>query len=388
MMLRNVLLPAAVLAVSVLSAMLLWASRPTLEPQATEPMATTVRVLSVLPSQVSLRVRSQGSVAPRTESDLVPEVSGRVTWLSPDLVPGGYFEAGATLLRIDAADYENQVTRARAAFERAQAENEHARFEYERLKALRERQLASVSQAENAQRLARVAEASLAEAEAALWQAKRELDRTVVRAPFAGLLREKQIDVGQFVARGTPVARLYATDIVEVRLPVADEQLAYLDLPLGFHGALTPEQAPRVDLSMRFAGRDLHWQGHIARTEAEIDSKSRMLHMIARVDNEHAETPLSVGMFVQADIHGRTVDDIVSLPRDALRNGNQLLIVDDENRLRYREVELLRLQDDDVLISGGLAPGERVCISPLATVIDGMAVIAEETPRAPTSVGG
>lgn len=385
---RNLVLPTIVIALSVLSAMLLWASRPTLSPQASEPLATTVRVLSVLPTQVALRVSSQGSVVPRTESDLVPEVSGRVTWLSPNLVPGGYFEAGEPLLRIDAADYDNQVTRARAAFDRAQAENEHARFEYERLQSLRERQLASASQAEDAQRRARVAEASMAEAEAALWQAKRELERTTVRAPFPGLVRQKQIDVGQFVGRGTAIARLYATDNVEVRLPVADEQLAYLDLPIGFRGTLPVEQAPHVDLSLRFAGQDLHWQGRITRTEAEIDSKSRMVHLVAQVSNADQQTPLSVGMFVQAEVHGRIVDDIVSLPRDALRNDDQVLVVDDQNRLRFRRVELLRLQGDEVLISGGLAAGERVCVSPLATVIDGMPVIAEEhTPIAAVSGG-
>jgi RND family efflux transporter MFP subunit len=378
---RNVVLPATVIVMSILSAMVLYASRPQLVPQAVEPVPTAVRALPVLPGQMTLRVGSQGSVRPRTESELVPEVSGRVTWLAPDLVPGGYFEAGAELLRLDDADYRNQLARAEASAERARAESEHASFEYERLASLRERELSSASQTENALRAARVASANLADAEAALEQARRDLQRTVIRAPFTGLVRAKLVDLGEFVARGNPVATVYSTDRVEVRLPIADEQLAFLELPIGFRGSIAAERAPEVTLSVDFAGRSLSWQGRITRTEAEIDAKSRMVHVVAEVDNTAHETPLSVGMFVQAEILGRRVDDIITLPRSALRNGNQVLVVDAEDRLRFRSVSLLRLQGDEVLINGGLEAGERVCISPLATVIDGMAV-------APEMVGG
>jgi RND family efflux transporter MFP subunit len=387
---RNVVLPALVILAAFLCAALLYASRPVLDPQATEPVPTAVRVLPVLPGQVTLTVASQGSVTPRTESDLVPEVSGRVTWLSPDLVPGGYFEAGEPLLRLDPADYENQLARARAALERARAEAEHARFEFERLDSLRSRDLASASQTENARRAARVAAANLMDAEASLAQAQRDLARTTITAPFPGLVRSKLVDVGQFVARGTPAARIYATDRVEVRLPVADEQLAFLDVPLGHRGQLPDGSAPAVRLHAEFAGRRLEWQGRIRRLEAEIDSKSRMVLLVAEVENARTGTPLTVGQFVNAEIEGRRVDDVVALPRAALRNGDQVLVVDAENRLRFRDVSILRLQDDDVLIRGGLAPGERVCISPLATVIDGMAVAPEPiegTAAAPAPAG-
>lgn len=374
---RNLVLPGLVILAALLSAALLYASRPVLEPQATEPVPTAIRVLPVLPGRVTLTVASQGSVTPRTESDLVPEVSGRVTWLSPDLVPGGWFEAGEPLLRLDDGDYRNQVVRARAALERARAEAEHARFELERLEALRVRDLASESQTENARRAARVAEANLADARASLAQAERDLARTEIRAPFSGLVRSKQVDVGQFVARGTPAARIYAADRVEVRLPVADDQLAYLDVPLGFRGQLPDDRAPRVRLFAEFAGRRLEWAGRIRRMEAEIDRKSRMVLLVAEVDNREAETPLTVGQFVNAEIEGRSVDDVVALPRAALRNGDRVLVVDAENRLRFRDVSILRLHEDDVLVRDGLEPGERVCISPLATVVDGMAVAPE-----------
>ena len=132
-------------------------------------------------------------------------------------------------------------------------------------------------------------------------------------------MRSEQVDIGQFVTRGSAIATIYATEVVEVRLPIADQQLAFLNLPINTQGLLAPQLRPRVTLSADYAGQALTWHGEIVRTEAEIDMKSRMVHVVARVANADQATPLSVGLFVKAEIAGRTADDIVELPRSALR---------------------------------------------------------------------
>ena len=373
-MMRKLIIPALVVIASIFGAVTLMATSPQLKPSSIEPIATAVRVLEVNPQPIQLTVRSQGTVVPNTESELIPEVSGRVVWKSPALVNGGYFEEGEALLRLEDNDYRSSLTRAQAGLTRAEAEFEHARFEYQRLKSLEERQLASRSQIENQLRAYRVQEASLQDARAYYAQARRDLSRTEITAPFSGLVRKESVDIGQFVSRGAPIATIYAADQAEVRLPIADRQLAFLNLAMRHRGELPVDKQPNVTLRAEYAGQKLTWHGKIVRTEAQIDTASRMVHVIARVDNDQQAVPLSVGLFVNAEIEGLLVDDIVVMPRNAMRNGNRVLVVDDENHLRYRDVELLRLFGDEVLIKGGLQAGERVCISPLQTAIEGMPV--------------
>ncbi|TDJ23184.1 MAG: efflux RND transporter periplasmic adaptor subunit [Gammaproteobacteria bacterium] len=373
-MMRKLLLPSLVIIAAIFGAVTLMATGPELKPTAIEPIAVAVRVRTVVPQSIQLTVHSQGTVVPNMESELIPEVSGRVVWMSPSLVNGGYFESGAVLLRMEDSDYRTLLERARANLNRAQAEFEHARFEYQRLKQLEERQLASRSQIESQLRSYRVEEASLQDARANFAQANRDLARTEIKAPFAGLVREESVDIGQFVSRGSPIATIYAADQAEIRLPIADRQLAFLNLPLGHRGELPLAQQPNVTLVANYAGQKLTWHGKIVRTEAQIDIASRMVHVIARVSNDAQEVPLSVGLFVNAEIEGLLVDDIVVMPRNSLRNGNRVLVVDNDNKLHYRDIEPLRLYRDDVLIQSGLEAGERVCISPLQTAIDGMRV--------------
>jgi RND family efflux transporter MFP subunit len=378
---RKTLLPIVVVTVAGLGAVTLLATSERLSPTQPEPVPPSVRVLDVEPKPVRMVVHAQGTVLPRIETELVPEISGNVVWISPNLIAGGYFDADEPLLRVDDRDYRNAVERASANMSRAEAELEFSEFELARLETLETSDLVSRSALESAMREARVNEAQLRDARVALEQAERDLARTEIRAPFRGLVRSEQVDVGQFVNRGTSVASLYAVDYVEVRLPIADQQLAYLDLPLTPRGQLDADSAPSVRLYADFAGREREWQGRLVRTEAEIDARSRMVQAVARVtaaDGADASLPPPVGLFVQADIQGRSADNVVVLPRSAIRNENQVLVVDDENRLRFRTVTLLRVYGDEAFINEGLNAGERVCISPLQAVVDGMRIFPIE----------
>ncbi len=375
----RLLVPVAVLLAGVVGAAALIATRPQVAAKPPDALVPLVRVAAIELRDLPLEVTTHGTVAPRTESALIPEVSGRVVEISPSLVSGGFFAEGDLLVRIDPRDYEIALERARAALARAESEEARARAELARRRALAERDFASAAQLEEAVRNQAVSAATVREARAALVQAERELQRTALRAAFAGRVRDENVDVGQFVSRGAPIATLYAVDWAEVRLPVPDEELAFLDLPLAWRGEQPDALGPEVRLFARFGGTEHEWLGRIVRTEGEIDARSRMVHAVARVEDPYGRSdngrpPLAVGLFVRAAIQGRTAPGVAVLPRAALRGASQVLVVDAEGRLRFRDVEVLRTLRDEVVIAGGLANGERVCISPLETVVDGMAV--------------
>ena len=373
---KKTLYPTLVLVVGLGLAFAIAVNKPTLKPEPIEPMAATVRVMHVQPTSEYLSITSQGTVQPRTQSELIPEVSGRVVWMSPSLVGGGLFSEGDVLLRIDDADYATILARAEATRQRAEVEYEYAADELKRLQSLRRQQLASQQQLDGASRSARVAQANLDESRAFLEQAKRDLARTELHAPFNGLVRSEKVDLGQFVTRGQSIATIYATDYMEVRLPMAADQLVYLDLPISTRGQIPEAIRPPVTIATYLGDRRLEWEGQLMRLEAEIDERSRMLYGVTRVQQAEDELRpiLPAGLFVQARIRGRKVENVVRLPRSAMRDENQVLIVDGENRLRFRQVSILRLEHDDMLVEQGLTDGELVCISPLQTVVDGMLV--------------
>jgi RND family efflux transporter MFP subunit len=268
---------------------------------------------------------------------------------------------------------------ANANVNRAEAENEYAKFELERLEELINRELISLSELERGVRAARVSEASLSNAILSLERAERDLERTKILAPFSGLVKSKKIDLGQFITRGASIANIYSDDYVEVNLPIADQQLAYLNLSITQRGELLDSEAPNVKLFSSYAGKNYEWDGKLVRTEAEIDIRSRMVQTVARIYNNHSNDDYlapPIGLFVQAEIEGLLVDNIVTMPRSALRGENLVLVVDEEERLYQREINILRLYGDDVFISGGLNQGELICVSPIQTFIDGMKVKA------------
>ena len=373
-MIRNFIIPIFILGGFLFLAATLMATAPVLEPSAIKKLTTSVRVVEIQPKSVQLKVNSQGSVMPSMESQLIPEVSGKVAWMSPNLVAGGYFNTQDILIRVDDTDYKTKLNRAKATLSRAEAEQQHNEFEYRRMLSLEKRSLVSRSQLENALRAFRVADATLQDAQAAFQQAEQDIARTEITAPFAGLVRSENVDIGQFVSRGSPIATIYAGNQVEVRLPIADRQLAYLNIPVSMRGEIPVEFQPAVTLTAQYAGQTLEWKGRIVRSEAEIDVSSRMVQLVARVESKTDSVPLSVGLFVSAEIDGLAAENIVVLPREALRNDNQVLVVDKEDRLRFRKIEPLRLYQNDLLIRAGLQAGERVCVSPIQTAIEGMVV--------------
>ena len=375
----------AVLLAAVAAAAGIIMSRPMPEQLTVSATTSAIRAMTVVKESLRLKIRSEGTVTPKTQTNVIPEIKGRVTWLSPNLVVGGYFQAGDLLVTIDAADYEARTGLAQAQLLRAEAELEHKRFEFKRLQQLIKDNLVSQSNLENAARAHKIAKANVIESKINLAQAERDLGRTKITAPFEGMVRSESIDIGQFVQQGAPIASIYASDAVEVRLPIVNAQLAYLDPANLQRGELDPATAPMIRLTARYAGTSFIWRGQLARTEGEIDAQSRMITAVARVrqDNQSPDVPpLQVGAFVAAEIEGQYLDDIVRLPRAALRPNSQVLIIDGDNRLRFRAVNVLRLENDFVIIDSGLESGEVVNLSPIQTVVDGMRVSLTFEPTA------
>jgi RND family efflux transporter MFP subunit len=392
-------LPAVVLMCGVLATTALVAVHPEETSQVSPAKPPLVRLLEIQPRTARLVVRAHGIVEPRTESELVIEVAGRIVWVSPNLDEGGFFQAGETLVRIDKRDQEMEAERASASVERAESRLDLARATLERRRSLERAGVGSAASLDEAHSAERVAKADLRETRAALSQAELALARTDVTAPFEGRVRQKHVDVGQFVARGTPAARVYAVDYAEVRLPIPNEEMAFLDLPLGYR----EEQSADVDAASRsqaqspglgvtlvgsFAGREHRWPARLVRTEGALDPKTRMVNVIARVENPYGRDddserpPLPVGLFVEAEIEGRAYDAVFQVPRSALRGRDQVVVIDDESRMHSRRVDVLRADGDTVWLRDGLAAGERVCISPLEVVVEGMKVRSSDADAA------
>ena len=390
-LLLKYVLPVIVLVAAGFGAYAIFLAKP--EPETRRPVVAPplVRVVSVVKEDVRLTVASQGTVSPRTETQLVPEVSGRVLELSNSFVGGGFFEQGDLLMVIDPYDYRHAVIEARARVAQArlrlareQAEAEVARDEWKDLGDGDEATPLTLHEPQIEE-----ARAALDAAKAARERAERDLERTQVRAPYDGRVRSKLVDVGQYVNRGTPLGTIYSVDAAEVRLPLPDAELAYLDLPLDYRGESQPRAGPEVVLQAEYAGRTHEWQGRIVRTEGEIDPRTRMVHVVVSVADPYGHgggtgrPPLAVGMFVEAEILGRTARDVVVLPRAALRRGERVWVVDAVDRLWFRDVDVLRAERDVILIAGGLEEGERVCLSPMETVTDGMLVRTGDIPEGP-----
>ncbi|MBT5168007.1 MAG: efflux RND transporter periplasmic adaptor subunit, partial [Opitutales bacterium] len=268
-------------------------------------------------------LNSQGTVQARTTSTLIPEIRGRIIKVSPNFQVGAFFEEGDVLLEIDDSDYQTELIVADAALAQAQlrefeelARYEQAKLDWERLNPGQEANPLTLREPQIKQ-----ARASTASAKARLDNAQRNLDRTKIRAPYAGRIMSKSVDIGQYISPGNQLARVYAVDIAEVRLPLTATQFSFLDMPFFYRGENpSVREGPLVTLSSKVGGKTHQWRGRIVRPEGSVDTKTRQLFVIAQIRNpygltEEGRPPLKVGSFVEAEIVGKTLEDVYVVPR-------------------------------------------------------------------------
>jgi len=355
----------------------------------TANQAVLVDAIPAQKSTLNFSVYSQGSVQPRTETTLVAEVAGQIVSVSSNFIAGGFFRKGEVLLQIDPSDYETGLLRAQAnlASRRAQYADQKARSE-QALKdwtnlgregepsdlVLRKPQLAE-------------ALAGVQAAEAELKEAERNLQRTRIRVPYDGLVRSKQVDIGQYVAPGTPLGVTFAVDIAEIRLPLSASDLDYLKLP----SATRLDQAQRVPVTLTAESRGSaeHWEAEIVRTEGVVDQGSRVVYAVAEIVDPYgvlgqsAQPELKMGSFVRAEIQGLRAEDVVVLPRSVLRPEDMVLVANDERLLEVRPVKVARAEPRLVYISEGIAEGELVITTSMDAPIPGTRLLVSgETPAA------
>lgn len=375
------LAPVAVLVLGIGVVQALVATKPPPEKKDDSLRLVSLYVDKVTAETVVISVNTQGEVRPKTEIDLVPEVSGRIVRIADEFAEGAEFSPNATLVKIDDAEYKLAVVRAEARVAEA-----HTNLQRELANAqIKEEQWADrrtkgepTPFALNEPQVAE-ARAKIRSAEAELAEARLNLGRTEIKVPFLGRVMEREAGVGQFVNAGTKLGRVFSTDRIEIRLPLTDMQLVELNLPLGYMAS--GDNAPKVDLTAS-VGNEVHrWQGRIVRTQAAVDQQTRLIYAIAEVYDPYGEgadsnMPLAVGLFVNAEIKGVREQDAFVIPRLALRNLDKVYVINDDSKLEIRTVNVLSTSEERVLLSGGVATGEQVVTSTIPAAVDGMQVQA------------
>jgi RND family efflux transporter MFP subunit len=361
----RILLILGILALAIVTAVAMVGLReaPAKKPQVELDPLVDVVVLEKMTA--NLAVRSQGTVQPRTETVLSAEVSGTISSISPKFIAGGVFQANEVLMRIDPTNYEVAVDQAEALVLQRQ-------IEYDGAKKLK-------SQGYRAETEFASAAAALATAKAEQVRAKRNLERTFIRLPYEGIVRSKDSDVGQFVSPGTRLGVTFATDFAEVRLPLTDLDLAFVSLPDAADIAESGgADGPDVVLSAVRKGQATEWPAKIVRTEGVVDEKSRVTYAVARIDDPyrlHSDgLVLPVGTFVGAEIEGAVMENIIRIPRSVVRGSDKLVLVDDQNILRIRQMDVIRSDADYVYVSDDGLAGARVVQTALETPVNGMSV--------------
>ena len=335
---------------------------------------------------LNFSVNSQGTVRPRTETTLVSEVSGIIVSVTPEFVAGGFFRKGEVLLQIDPSDYETGLKRAEAALasRKAKLADETARSE-QALKdwknmgkqgqpsdlGLRKPQMAD-------------AKANVSAAEADVQKARRDLERTQITVPYDGLVRQKAVDIGQYVSPGTRLGITFAIDTAEVRLPLTNSDLAYLNLPSETEVKNKDKSFPAVTLSAELAGGTSQWQARIIRTEGVVDETSRVIYAVAQVIDPYGvlgqshQQELKIGTFVNAEIQGLRAENVVVLPRYVLRPDNTIAVANSDDELEILSVEVLRAEAKKVYLSKGITAGARVVTTTLDAPIPGTRLAVRE----------
>lgn len=376
-LIRRYLGPVLIVAGGFLLAIAIIATGPRPDRQTRAPDAPAVQTVEAVKRTAQLTVTAHGTVVPKTESDLVAEVAGRVVAVSPSMVSGGFFSKGDVLIEIERIDYEAALAQARAALASAGSELANAELTFNRAEELAATEAVSRADLDQALNQLNVARAAQRQTTAAVLRAERDLERTLVAAPFDGRVRTERVDTGQFVSRGESIATLYSTDYAEVRLPVKDQDLAFLPFSLA---RTDPPSAAKTKaiLHAEFAGGMHAWEADVVRTEGELDPLSRVVNVIAQVadpyEPEDGAPPLTIGLFVEAEIMGKTVDDVVVVPGAALQAGNRLYVVDTDNRLSFRDAEIVRLTAETAYLRVEVSNGERICVTPLDDAVEGQRV--------------
>lgn len=377
---KQILLPILVLTIGVGGFLGFQAMK---KPPEEKPEIDNTPLVAVQENQINemvFNVQSYGVVKAKYETKLVSQVNGEIVYLSDKFLRGGFVKKGDVLARIDPNDYEAAKIDAEAALASANATlvqerafGKVAEEEWSRIKDGVPTEL-SLRKPQLAQELAK-----LKSSQAGLKRANRNLERTVIKAPYDALIESREIGLGSYVSMGTQIGKLLSISVAEIRLPVADKEVQFLK-NLGKDASVT--------IRGEFAGKQREWSGHIVRSEGVIDSKSRMTYLVAEVDDPYAlgsgTNELRFGSYVTATIEGANAGKVSVIARHLIVDG-KVAVMDQDKKLRFKPVNILRQIDSDVIISDGLDNGDKVIVSALDYPIEGMALALPEDKAKPDS---
>jgi len=375
------LIPAAIFGGLLLIAVIIRMNPPEApqRPVFSGPMMT-VETRVVAETNYPIMLESYGTVQPRTRSILVAQVGGQIVSVNPNVRDGGFFEEGDVLANIDARDYEADVRiadaslmDARQTLAEAEARTNQAQEDWARLGntgeapdlVLRIPQL-------------KAAQAKIISAESTLQKAELDLERTNIVAPFAGRILRKLVDLGQVVSPNTRLAEIYATDVVEIRLPLRNRDLPFIDLPESYrYSDVARKNGGHVEIRSQLGG-ETSWDATLVRTEGAIDEIARQLHVIAQIDDPYGRdheyhAPLKIGQYVTARLEGKTLPHALVIPNNTIYQGAYVYIVENEI-LRRREIEIAWQNNDEAVIGAGLEPGDILVTTALGQVTSGIRV--------------
>ncbi len=346
----------------------------------------TVEVLELAPRPVQVNILSYGLVRPRIQSQLVSQVGGKIDFVSESFRDGGFFDKGDTLVSVEKTDYEIAVRAAEAnlldaerQYQEELALAEQAEQDWKRLGnknkplplVLRKPQLAA-------------AEARVKAARANLDGAELDLKRTDIIAPYSGRALNKNVDIGQVISANTVLGEIYATDALEIRLPVKNNELPLMELPESYrHQADTAGSYPEAIIHSNLAKEEA-WQANIVRTSGAMDNNSRQLYVVARINDPYGEKaegkiPLKVNQYVTARIRGKVLDNAIAIPVKTIYQGSYVYLHED-GVVNRRPVELLWQNTEEAVIKSGLAAGDRLVLTPLGQISSGTRVRLKDQP--------
>ena len=332
------------------------------------PKPTAVFYDNPQKKDVTLRVTTNGEVRSVTEINVIPQVSGRIIQVADEFIDGGNIKKGQPLIWIDDRDYrlatisaESRVAQAKKLLEREIAESELAKKDWEELGEGEASPLTlRIPQLEEARALLNAAEADLE-------KAKLNLERTVINLPFDGLIKKKNAGIGQYVNAGSILGSAFSTEKVLIPLPLTDTELSYLGLPLGYESKGYFD-GPKVIFRSYISRKNIEWLGRITRTSGSIDSQTRLVYAYAEVLNPYDEDPpLAIGTYVDAEIEGNFISNGFILPIAAIKNDNEIYVIDQNSKLKIKKIEIVGTEEDKVIVKGDISELDMVVISTINT---------------------
>ena len=379
----QMLLVVVILIVGILIAVVFIKLKKPPQRQEQTVLAPLVKVEHLDRRDIQMIIRGYGTVNPRLEVEIVPQVSGKVVWVNPQFKAGGFIRRGELILKIDPRDYELAVRQANAAVAEAQVmldlEKAEAKIAKEEWLQLHPGQVPDSPLVFREPQI-RQAEARLESANAGLATADLNLERTQLSLPVDAMIMSERVDLGQYVMIGQSIGAAYGIESMEIEVPLEDKELAWFSIPkstISVNGIGNPAKGAIARVQADFAGSSNVWQGTVVRTTGQIDKTSRLISVVVEVSEPFkdpgSKPPLLPGMFVEVLIEGNILKNAIAIPRDAMHNNNEVWMVRDD-QLYIRPLEIVRADKNYAYAESGLNDGDMIIVSSLDTVTEEMKV--------------